>query len=94
MRLRKFWQRFSDAAATLDPRLVREPQSVRGDDCLANVTSPDGWLSVRAVDRYDENDFDFLPPAERDELSRDVARYRAVAEVAATGRAPTGDELR
>jgi hypothetical protein len=80
MALADFLINFSTAARFLAPKVDTDSQlSEDRDRFQKTLERATIWLTPRAVDGFDPDDFSFLPPSQRAELIRNVERFRQVA---------------
>lgn len=69
------------ASRDLLPPTVESDQGPRFDSHLRSALhSADFWLTGKSVEGFDPADFEDWPRAEREELAREVAAFKAIAE--------------
>jgi len=88
--LQDFWISIRAGSGFLTPHVTADSPLVDTDRVARNLQAAVIWLTPRCVDGFDENDFGFLPEAERRDLSQAVERFREIASrVNPKGRATT-----
>lgn len=86
MALRDFWISVQAGAGLLSPRATSDSPRIDPSEMERTLRNAVMWLTPSSVSGFDENDFPFLPEAERSELSACVAEFRRVArQVPPTG---------
>jgi hypothetical protein len=79
MAFRSFWNSVRTVARMLAPQVVADSPRIDGQSIERALQRATLWLTPRAVDGFDEADFDFLAPEERARLAQLVSDFRAVA---------------
>lgn len=80
MSLHDFWTSVRTGMRLYAPgRVISDSPRLDAEAIRAALAKADLWLTPSVVRGYDPSDFPFLPPDERDELTRLVADFRAVA---------------
>jgi hypothetical protein len=77
--LRDFWISVRIGAGLGSPRAVVDSATLDANQIESILRRADLWLTPKVVADFDEADFGFLSPEERNRLSQHVARFRAVA---------------
>lgn len=91
MAIKDFWISIRAAAKLRSPQAVVDSPRLdarRIESILRDATL---WLTPKAVEGYDQNDFDFLSEEERRQLSKSVEQFRATASKVPSN-APASDE--
>jgi hypothetical protein len=88
MALREFWANVLTAARLVSPRAAVDAPRLDANRIERILRKRHDWLTPRAVQGYDPDDFEFLSVEERRDLEESVHRFLQVAEqVPATARA-------
>lgn len=79
MSLREFWSNVRSAAAMITPTVTADSPRINHDQIERILRRAAIWLTPRAVEGFEERDFDFLNMDERVQLSEAVRLFRDVA---------------
>ncbi|APW59938.1 hypothetical protein [Paludisphaera borealis] len=79
MSLHDFWTNVRMGARLIAPQGFVDAPRLDADDFTRRLRSATLWLTPRAVDGFEEEDFPFLPEAERARLTKLVNDFRKVA---------------
>jgi hypothetical protein len=79
MALQDFWNSVRTGARMLAPEVVADSPRIDSASIERTLQRATLWLTPRAVDGFDEADFDFLAPGERARVAQLVSDFRAVA---------------
>jgi hypothetical protein len=91
MALRDFWVSVRTGANLIAPQVTVDAPKLDARAIERTLKSATLWLTPRATAGFDEDDFDFLPDAERARLAQLVTEFRRIAsEVKPT--APATDD--
>ena len=80
MALKDFWIRIRNGLRfSRQHRVISDAQRYEKDELAQAMAGSDMWCSARSVADYREEDFAFLPSAERIALTEHVQAFRAIA---------------
>jgi hypothetical protein len=79
MSLKEFWMNVRLAARMTTPIVTADAPRLSSEQIEEILRSAPIWLTPRAVESFDERDFDFLSADERQQLSDAVRQFRNVA---------------
>jgi hypothetical protein len=80
-----FWLNLRTAARHLAPTVAVDSPRADSERLERALQSAALWLTPHSVEGYDPRDFAFLAPADIENLTRNVERFRAVAAQVPTG---------
>ncbi|QGJ70670.1 Hypothetical protein PBC10988_23680 [Planctomycetales bacterium 10988] len=80
MSLRKFWQNVRLGASLLVPTVMVDSPHLSEGQLTTMLADSDLWLTPRAVEGYQERDFEFLEDGERAELTSHVNAFQKIAQ--------------
>jgi hypothetical protein len=88
----EFIQNLRLAAGSIAPRVQTSGTELDAGSMSARLARAALWLTPRAVEGFDADDFNDLPEAERDELRNSVAAFRNLADTIPALSPPTDEQ--
>ncbi len=79
MSLADFWLSVRIGARLITPSATVDSPRLDAGKIEQTLRAADLWLTPKCVEGFEEGDFSFLPDPEREELTKLVAQFRAVA---------------
>lgn len=80
MSLRDFWINVRVGARLISPDVTADSPRIDSADIRRVLQGATIWLTPNSVKGFDERDFNFLDPDEREVLTRSVTRFREIAQ--------------
>ncbi len=93
MALSEFWQSVQAGARFVSPNVSVDSPKLDASAIERSLRLSTIWLTPRVVEGFDPDDFNFLPPPQRNGLFKSVQSFRSIAEKVPADKPPTSLQI-